>query len=496
MENKFNHIDDFLFQKLQTFEDNPDIHAFNSIHQDLTHLDGTDLITINQQLSQFEENPEPFISKSIIDAAQHLKHPIDYSLNKNLHLLEEKPDNVVPIFQQEQKSRKKLFLFFIIATVVVSSLAILTLNSNKNIDKNNGTIKQTMNQEIEPEKLNITEQNYSQNKPFKSSERDQIPSLNKQIQTQSSNSIANSYLEIPIDYFSEDYELVYDSIKNHKVFKLKITYDKLRLEPIKKFNIHSNKDIVQLADNQNLYLGSFKNQHKVFYEFGIGLNNINYNKQQLNTEYIHKDALKLLQQTLGNFEAGQSLRANIGYHLNHKIQLISGINFDFQSYSNQVNYVYTDIPIYDLNNGKVLSYLTRPASSSPTINQKIRTKVNEIKIPLSISFHVFRIHKTSVWTSIGAIYNLKNTINSQYFSFKDGSLNPYSNQVKTSNNTSVFAQIRAITPISQSLKLVVQFGVNKSQNKMTLYNQNFSYNQLTPNINLGLHFNLKFNPVK
>lgn len=496
MENKINHIDDFLFQKLQDFEETPNAGTFNTLYNDFTHLDGADLTSLNQHLTQYEESPNPDTSKLIFEVVQHLNHPIDFSLHQNLRQFEQNPDKIVPIFQEEKKQRKKVFLFFILVSIIGSCAVIINQFQNKIEQSNKVSFKPDITEkkqielpkEFQNKKLSIIKENKKElaSVPF---------ILNNQKVKYELNKVEN-LPETTINDFSNDFELIFDSIKNHKVFKLKITYDKLPLEPIKKYNIVTFKDLSNLVENNNLSIGLLNNQHKVFYEFGIGLNNINYNKHQLNTDYIHKDALNLLKQTIGNFESGQSLRANIGYNLNNKIQIISGFNFDFQSYSNQVNYVYTDIPIYDLNNGKVLSYLVRPASSSPTINQKIRTKSNEIKIPFSISFYTFRMHKTTIWTSLGAVYNLKNTINSQYFNFKDGSLTPYTNNVKTTNNMSPFVQIRSITPLNQSLKLVIQFGVNKSQNKMTIYNQNYSYNQLTPNINLGLHFNLKFNQVK
>lgn len=496
MENNIQNIDDFLFQKLQNFEDNPDLGTFEKLHDNLEHLEGIDLMTLNLHLNQLEENPDPQFSKTIFDAVEHFNHPIDFSLNQNLQHLEDKPENMISIFPEEKKSRKKMFLFFFFGAIISSSIIYLTLNQNNNSQSNSIDTYKKFEKEKEPEKSKIIElkkENIQSNTEFNYSFQKTMPK--KLIQSYDNSNSPNLNL-LPYDFNLNDYDIIFDSIKNHKVFKLKITYDKLPLEPLKKFNISAYQDLVNTVGQNNINIGLLNNQHKVFYEFGLGLNNINYNKQQLNTEYIHKDALNIIKQTLGNFEAGQSLRANIGYHLTNKIHLISGFNFDFQSYSNQVNYIYTDIPIYDLNNGKILSYLTRPASSSPSVNQKIRTKVNEVKVPLSISFYTFRIRQTSIWANIGAIYNLKNTINSQYFNFKDGSLNPYTNNIKISNNTSTFAQIRAITPLNQSLKLVVQFGITKSQNKMSLYNQNYSYNQLTPSINLGLHFNLKFNPLK
>ena len=496
MENNIQNIDDLMFQKLQNFEDNPDLGTFNLLHKKLEHLNGADLMTLNQHLNQYEENPDPQFSKTVFDAVQHFNHPIDFSLNQNLQHIEDKPENIISIFPEEKKSRKKMFLFFILGSLLCSSLIYFSLYQNKNSQSNSNDTYKKFEKEKEPKNSKIIEIEKANIQPNKESLYSSQKILNKQLIQSSDNSNSPYLPMLPYDFNLNDYDIIFDSIKNHKVFKLKITYDKLPLEPLKKFNISAYQDLVNSVGQNDLNIGLLNNQHKVFYEFGLGLNNINYNKQQLNTEYIHKDALNLIKQTLGNFEAGQSLRANIGYHLTNKIHLISGFNFDFQSYSNQVNYTYTDIPIYDLNNGKILSYLTRPASSSPSINQKIRTKVNEVKVPLSISFYTFRIRQTSIWANIGAIYNLKNTINSQYFNFKDGSLNPYTNTIKTSNNTSTFAQIRAITPLNQSLKLVVQFGITKSQNKMSLYNQNYSYNQLTPSINLGLHFNLKFNPVK
>ncbi|HEY1047943.1 MAG TPA: hypothetical protein VGF79_15995, partial [Bacteroidia bacterium] len=185
----------------------------------------------------------------------------------------------------------------------------------------------------------------------------------------------------------------------------------------------------------------------------------------------------------GKNKTGLSLTLGMGYQISKRIDFKVGLKYTELSTSQNLNYVYTDIPVYDTT-GKLKGYITRPASSSLHLNQAIKSKSVYISAPVQLNLGVFQSKLFKLSLGLGMEYNFTHNAKGEFFNFNTSKMETYNS--KSKNNFIPGMSINGLYRLKAGVQLNAVLGFQSMQLNQTIGGIEMQSKFGIPSLTLGL----------
>ncbi len=500
MANKNSHIDDFLTQKLETFEAMPDAAAWESITAHLEHLSHPVDQSLNRHLADLSEIPEAGLKPIILSQASMGSHPIDLALHEKLSVLETIPDRhvyeaAVHAAQQGQRTKKRFALWFSLFLTAGLSMLFYRFSGNdrhitnqtihagpelpakNNVSKGGSTSSKSNDQlhangysnQVENSSLKAVTTKRNEQKPIKNVSGQLLDHLrrNRAYSPETFGQQNNYDLQISSEAGSEggmspeESKLVYLNLN-----KIPANYQDMQLRKV----IHPKMPRKRLS--------------RLSVNLQAGMTNERVAGRQLRPDKVHKDAPTILGKNYGHSSSGDIFSVNFGYRINRRFTLKIGFQHSSTVEKSTINYVFTDAPVYDQTKGGILAgYITRPAVY---VNEKVSTTTSTYAIPVQVYARIFEIRKLSLWTGLGGDFVLSRNIKGRFFSFDDGAVKAYRSYTK--NKLSPHLSMLCIYHVDPFIALTGNMQLSYLDDQLQLDKMTFVKQQLMPSLRLGILF--------
>lgn len=487
MENKNKHIDKFLEAKLSHFESEPDVNAFIGIESVLDHLKHPIDQALNIKLSELNIEPNAEILPVIIGNPMISEHPVDQLLSDRLSMLEAQPKSGFSEIDQlkNKRGKKRVFIFFSTALILLLGSILIYQLTDSSQDKTKLAISDPAQATHLP-KNNISKQNTDLSEVLTNDvSKNEYLSNSKQ----SKNQYSSQNITVPErKIFKVKSETNY---KNEDAIQLEtsesnvLTDESIQslLLPIG-FNGFSHS--LKLNSNDKIKGKRIKSlfaYSPIYFHISMGLSMENNSKNSSTTENLHKDALNLHEKGNGKNKIGLSFTLGMGYQLSKRIDVKIGLKYTEMSTSQNLNYVYTDIPVYDTT-GKLKGYITRPASSSLKLNQEVRSKSIYLSAPVQINLGVFQSRLFKLSLGLGMEYNFTHNSQGEFFNFNTSKMESYIS--KSKNNIIPGMSINGLYRLRAGMQLNAVLGFQRMKINQTIGGIEMQSQFGIPSLTLGL----------
>ncbi|MCC6818654.1 MAG: hypothetical protein IT245_07175, partial [Bacteroidia bacterium] len=183
----------------------------------------------------------------------------------------------------------------------------------------------------------------------------------------------------------------------------------------------------------------------------------NRNKSELVDVQTHKDFEKISNESNAKTQSGKAIQISLDYTINRRFSINANIEHGSASGTSTINYIYTDIPVYD-STGKISGYINRPVSQSPNINQTIISKSSSTNLPIQINFTIFQIKRWTLIAGLGSNIQISKHTNFSIFDFKKGQLEEVEERFKYQLSSMANLQFRY--SINNKISLGLNYRIN------------------------------------
>lgn len=480
MGNHKHHIDDALHKNLSGIAYMPSDSAWLKINQYIEHTQHPVDFGLNTQLANLEAEPNRTVQNQLLNDHRIDTHIIDQSLYDRLSTFEVLPGVDIPDIRH--KTSKKRFIY--LGIIGLAALAILSIISNQ-LSKSTSA----------DQSLHISnkENSYLKEDKFETPQKDLKDAKKKNFE--SPNQTLNQINKEQVTGISE---LSYSSANNK------------RMEPESIISVQQTTETYHTEDNElyasQLRLKSFNNfilnyradqtprignklripkVRRLPFQIGLwtGFYFENRIDETMDADYVHKDGLSLLEQGNARVKTGRSFQIDFSYNIGQKFCLSLGIQQSKAVANTQINYLYTDIPVYD-STGKISGYIIRPAQSSPRISQDVRSEINNWEMPVSLKMRLFKVRTIQVMGGLGS--NLQLSTHGTYagVNFRNSSViqQSFSKGFRVTPNASLTFRM----PINQLFSLCLDYRASYRTMLTAENDKHIRGRELTSSIQFGL----------
>jgi hypothetical protein len=453
-----------LYNKLKTFETEPDGETWGKIFENLNVLD----YNLNESLRDLELEPNKG-SKEIIFEQLNLANPIDLILNEKLAELDIDPNKSFYEVIPANSNRKKALVLFL--SLLLAFMLGLFSKYSADSDKTGNLIERDTLETGKSKQNNSSILDQNQNPAYRKEAEKMGRQSRSRKQIIKTNEESTKELIVNLDSNQDQLLSKINLIKNE------ITYT---IELPQKINIYQSKL-------------TFKNKlktPKVQILGRLGFQNQMLKDAQIeNPEYQHKDALNNFKNSNGNNLLGIQFTAGIAINLSKKFYCRTSFQYNYTQNNKQFNYQYTDIPVYGID-GKIIGYFNRPLSASPQVNQNIKTSIQTLVIPVEAFYEVYDLRKTKIYLGLGLNVGLINHYKSLGFSFNKEALN----DSKSKSKRQLFPNlsIQYLYQMNPQTIMMIQFEGFNTSSKTNFDQSTFRSKYLSSVISIGFSFVPKF----
>jgi hypothetical protein len=489
LENNTSHIDQFLNTKLKHLEQAPNKVSYDKIFNHLQHLNEHPDFFINSKLGEFESSPEQGAMNNILEKT-NTTPPIDSLLSRQLKDLEAVPPKQAEkaiLKAVERTSSKKYYLLLFLFLIGVGFIWLN--NNNKNASKievngivtstNLGSQKklyETQNEEVTNKEIEkIIEKGRNLNLNTNTS-KSLIPNQNKK-------TVSNSWKQFHESTGKSEFMLQELGVSTESIeidediqqfYKLK---NNLRLT--NQYSVNTAEIRVLKRKNEWVKLSPFS----FYLNIGIiGNNNISNNLKDNNS---HKDEQAMINRSMGKNNLGLNIQLGSTYHLYKKASIRMGVQVSRVSSNKPINYIHTDVPVYDTT-GKLVGYLTRPASASPKVNENVKQQQTQVAIPVSIAYQFLKTPKLNLSIGIGMQLGLLNRMKGKFYNFQTEQMEQLKSGFKSKFQGGLLLQMSA--PINKQFSFDVLMQLNRSKDNYTLHEMQYYRINIIPNLQFGIRY--------
>lgn len=454
MENKIPDIES-LFYKLHSFEAEPNDSAWVVI-QDKLNMGLDDLL---EDLKEIEIEPD---KKSEVFILAHLgfHNPVDVFLNDRFGSLEIDPEKSLDEIIPKNRNRRKAIVLFLslIAIAIISMLTFEAEESNKTTEKVESKIQVD-------EKYPLSKLHNSQSSASESQSQIREKTTIRLNKKHSTSAALTADL---ISILPEDFGEV-----NSKIYPIKNT-------------INYPLESIHMVGFRKMKLNK-KPLPQIFQIVGgIGFQNQRLRNVQIeNSEFQHKDAIDNYWRSTGKNILGVQFSAGISFNLSKKFYCRTSIQYQYMQSSNEFDYSYTDIPIYGID-GKIIGYFKRPISTSPRVNQDIKTTKQTVNMPVEAFYKVLNLNKTKVYAGLGLNIELNNQFKSSDFSFSKEDLSLL--KIKTKHKLYPSLSFQYHYQINSQMKMILQIDGTKSSAVANFDGSTYHSTYFNSSISIGFSF--------
>lgn len=403
MANDKNHIDQLLKSKLGSFENAPDDKAMDKLLDYLDHNSHDIDLGLSSLLTNIEASPDEKVSKKVLENIGGNPLGSDLRLHALLSSYQEQPDIPFNPKWAKVKTRSK----WPILLVALISLASLIFNQSIRSPETKEFI--TVNSGIKPSEKK--HEGLHENEVNVKSENliDEHTNLykNKYTGTQRTNQA------IVFDDIKEPSEMGINANDNNYEYLLN------RLLPIKTFEIE--KWEIKPLQTSDYKFKKLSLPKLLAAPIQIGLWSGYYLENRLNShtssDKVHKDYIKLYEQGDAELKSGKSVLFSVQYQIGKRFGIQAGYHYSTSSAQTQMQYVYTDIPVYD-STGKIHGYIQRPASSSPKTEQNVTSKSSTSAFPVQMNMTFIGFGKWTISGGLGVNLQMHRKIEYSNFNFQ------------------------------------------------------------------------------
>ena len=465
MENKDSHIDQFFADKLHNLQGMPSDRAEHHIFR---HLDQTNHpidFALNKALSGNETETEPF------ESIEHLtkgKSEIDLSLYQRLRDYESEPDRAFTL-EQKRKKRPVFWLWFsAIGVLILTGIYALNPSRDNQIAPYNTNKTEYTNPSIANKKEHSTFQF-----PESTEKRPLIPRakrMNKSLSMIKTNIIISSLADVQVAFNNETKDIGED-IRH------------LGLKSISPKIWQLETDINTIDKNNTFHWDPLYKRFPLSFHLQTAYIRETSVSNQIESSNQHKDATDLFSRSTGKRKAGFMISFSAEHNLGKNLKISTGINYSSSSASNQIDYYYTDVPVYDTT-GVLRGYLLRSRATSNHTEKQVVSNSSSISIPVNIQYRIIPSKKLNIWMGIGCQIALRRTASGEYFNFK-------TEQVSTVRQTFSKGllpqmQLGLRYPINMRWQLSSQIQVARQSLRYQIYDAEYRRVELIPSFNIGL----------
>lgn len=457
MENKNQDIES-MFDKLHSFEAEPNDSAWGVI-QDKLNMGLDDLL---EDLKEIEIEPD---KKSEVFILEHLgfHNPVDVFLNDRFGSLEIDPEKSLDEITPKNRKRRKAIVLFL-SLIAAAIISMFTLYQTE-IDQSNKTNEKVESNIQVDEKYPLSKLHNSQSS---ASERLSQIRENPTIGLNQKHSTSAVLTADLISILPED---IGDA--NSKIYPIKNT-------------INYPLESINMVEFRKIKLKK-KPLHQIFQFYG----GLGFQNQQLrnvhieNAEFQHKDAIDNYWKSTGKNILGVQFSAGISFILSKKFYCRTSMQYQYMQSSNEFDYSYTDIPIYGID-GKIIGYFKRPLSSSPRVNQNIKTTKQTVNMPIEAFYKVLNLDKAKVYAGLGLNIELSNQFKSSDFSFSKEELSLL--KIKTKHKLYPGLSFQYHYQINSQMKMILQIEGTKTNSIADFDESKFKSSYFNSSISIGFSF--------
>jgi hypothetical protein len=451
-----------LFDKLSSFEANPDPDPWDEIKERIHPID----FFIADKVGSLDIETANNIKESIFNEINS-QNTLDHLLSKNFLNLEIDPEKTIhEIFPKKRNYKKAIFLFLLFLTGIISGI-FLILKPALNIKHKSNEEAEIINPVSKTETTNHSE--------FKSKTKDEETNELSKLKDAFNQPISHAKHYSHPEIWNQNDESEINS--KLTLIKNKISYQAEALQ-----NIDLNKTI--LKSKRIKKDGLFN----IF--IGLGYQNQSLQNTQIDQpEFHHKDALDNFKNSVGTNLSGIQINGGIGFPLNNKIFIRAGLQFNYSSQSKQFEYLYTEIPVYGID-GKIIGYLNRPVNGSTHVDQIIKTNTFNLCLPIETMVQIINKGKNKIYLGIGLDIDLYKQFNSVNFSFSEEKLNAIKLQTKqwVKPSFGIMYQYK----LNAKINLLLQYQGKKTNAKAFFDQTNFHSTYFISTISAGVILSPKF----
>lgn len=462
MENKHSHIDDFFEKQLSQLEGSADNKAMEAIFKHLDHTEHPIDFALNKGLSDFALKPSTL---SVSDSLGSDFPIIDLALYRQLKAYEATPDKAFN-FEPVHKKRRFIWLFFFFVSAVTAGL-LTWLNQNTNQTTKDVSDKTTTQNQINKKSSN----------GFDGDEKLKLYTSDKVITKNRNNWSAYSKLPDENNKIKE--------IEENNLLEDYTSEKHLSLHNLVPFKSQLNIDaIVKVPLKPRPYGPTYKAlPFSIIVQTGA-ISEIGQSNRSL-SDNQHKDAEKLFSESSGSYRAGKNYSFSIDYSFSKRLKMQTGVVYSTSSNISELDYYYTDLPVYDTT-GALRGYLKRPASSSNHTEVKVKNNSQSVAIPISVQYNIIQLRKLGVWLGAGLQVAIQRQVKGQYFDFK-------TEQMLSNNQTFAKGILPQMSlgfryPLTDKWQLTSQFQMARQALTFHIQESSFRRVEFLPSLNFGLVF--------
>ncbi len=467
MENKDSNIDQFFADKLHDLQDVPYSGTEDNIFKYLEHTSHPIDFALDKVLTDLESEPQDIL---VHDQLINGIPEIDLSLYQRLREYESEPDRAFTI-EQKRKKRPVFWLWFSAMSVLII-VGIYALKPSKNnqivIDKTNKTEKAYPSKTTEQAHSTVPFLESTDKKPFTLKAK----FMNKGLSVIRTNSQIGSTPVAQVALNNNTIDIVED-------------FRHLGLKSIAPKIWQLGTDINVIDKNNTFHWDPLYKRFPLSFHLQTAYMNETSISNEIKSSNQHKDATDLFSQSTGKRKAGIMISFSVEHNLGKYIKISTGINYSNSSVSNQIDYYYTDVPVYDTT-GALRGYLLRPRSNNNHTERQVISNSNSISIPVNMQYRIIPSKKLNIWMGIGCQIALRRTANGEYFNFK-------TEQVSTVRQTFSKGllpqmQLSLRYRINMRWQLSSQIQVAKQSLRYHIYDAEYRRVEVIPSFSFGLSY--------
>lgn len=484
MENKYSNIDHFLHSKLKDFEQTPDAKSYEGVFNHLEHLKASPDFFLNASLSELNVEPDAGAMKHIIERVDHASS-IDQLLAQKLEHLHVEPEiaagiNVLKAVEKPIRFRR----YFAFAFLLIG-LSSTVLFFNTHVDKQSNQTKHPIpNNKVETETVELNK-NYKQNDLNPNqvqndlnenySKQKSTPNSLNEVSFSSNGNIQDG--DQPV-FTGRSTPLLEELIESHD--------DIQRYYNLKKAELFEHQYPTFASQINRFYPCKKRVELSPFsFVINIGWMNNNNSKNEIEGNTHHKDEQTMYNQSMGNNNMGLNIQFGMDYHLYRKANVRIGLQASRIWSSNSINYIHTDVPVYD-STGALKGYLIRPVNASPQINEKVHHQQTQINVPVSMTYQFIKTSKMSLSIGLLAQIGLMNQMKGRFYNFDKESMESMRQGFQSKFQSGMLLQLSS--PLSKQLALDFQFQIIRSREKYNIHELNYQRLNIIPKLQFGIRY--------
>lgn len=465
MENKESYIDQFFADKLHDLQDVPYSSTEDNIFKYLEHTSHPIDFALEQALFDYESEPQDIlVNEQLIDGIPE----IDLSLYQRLREYESEPDRAFTI-EQQHKKRPVFWLWFSAMNVLIMTGIYLLYPSKDNqiaIDYTNKT--KDNNPSIATKKTHSIVQF-----PESTNKKPRVPKskiINKRFSIISHLNTIGSSPEVQVAF-------------NNKTKDIEEDFRHVGLKSISPKIWQLGTDINKIDKNNTFHWDPLYKRFPLSFHLQTAYIRETSVSNQIESSNQHKDATDLFSQSTGKRRAGFMMSFSAEHNLGKHIKISTGINYSNSSVSNQIDYYYTDVPVYDTT-GALRGYLLRTRATTNHTEKQVVSNSNSISIPVNIQYRIIPSKKLNVWMGIGCQIALRRTASGEYFNFKTEQLST----VRQTFSKGLLPQMQLGLryPINMRWQLSSQIQVARQSLEYQIYDAEYRRIEVIPSFSFGL----------